>query len=78
MLIGLALFAAGVGGAVALQPSKFVEAVLLILAIAAWFVGACGMVGYMRWFFASEALRARQDAVTALNEKRSESRSEGL
>ena len=66
MLIGLAFFAAGVGTATALQPSKLVEAVLIILAIAAWFVGACAMVGYARWFFASELLRARRDAVDAV------------
>ena len=62
MLLGLALFAAAVGAAAALQPSKLMEAVLLIVGLAAWFVGACGMVGYVRWFFASELARAKQDA----------------
>ena len=70
MLIGLALFAAGVGAATALQPSKLVEAVLIVLAIAAWFVGACGMVGYVRWFFASELLRAKRDAVNAVEREK--------
>ena len=66
MLMGLALSAAGVGAAAALQPPALIEAVLVVLAIAAWFVGACGMVGYVRWFFASEllqAMRNRTDAV---------------
>lgn len=64
MLTGLALCAVGVGAA-SLQPSKLVEAILIILAIAAWVVGACGMVGYVRWFFASEFARAKQDAINA-------------
>ena len=66
MLMGLALFAAGVGAAAAFQPPKLIEAVLLVVAIAAWCVGACAMVGYVRWYFASElsqAMRDRDDAV---------------
>ena len=65
MLLGLALSAALAGAAVSLQPSPAIEAVLLILALAAWFVGACGMVGYVRWFFASEISRARREAIEA-------------
>lgn len=61
MLIGLALFAAGVGAAAFYQVPRLLEAVLLLLAMAAWFVGACGMVGYVRWLYASEVLRARQE-----------------
>jgi hypothetical protein len=61
MLMGLALSAAGVGAAAALQPPAFIEGVLIVLAFAAWFVGACGMVGYVRWFFASERLQAMRD-----------------
>ena len=60
MLMGLALSAAAAGAAVLVLPSP-VSGVLLILAMAAWFVGACGMVGYVRWFFASELSQARQD-----------------
>ena len=77
MLIGLALFAAGIGAAVALQPPKLIEAILIILAMAAWYIGACGMVGYVRWFFASELLQAKQDRVNAVEREKSESRSEG-
>lgn len=63
MLMGLALFAAGAAAAVLLQLPQLIVAVLLVLALAAWFVGACGMVGYVRWFFATELLQARQDQV---------------
>lgn len=65
MLMGLTLFAAGVGAVAALQPPKLVEAVLLVLAIAAWFVGACGMVGYLRWFLAAELSQAMRDRADA-------------
>ena len=62
MLMGLALFAAGVGATVALQPPKLIETALIVLALAAWVAGACSMVGYVRWYFASELERARQDS----------------
>ena len=61
MLMGLAVFAAAGGAAVALQPPKLIEAVLVVLALAAWLAGACAMIGYVRWFFASEFSRARQE-----------------
>jgi hypothetical protein len=61
MMMGLALFAAGVGGAVNLQPPAPVAAVLILLALAAWLTGACAMVGYVRWFIASEIAQARRD-----------------
>lgn len=69
MLLGLALFAAGAGAAAALQPPRLVEAVLLVVAIAAWFVGACGMVGFVRWYFASELLEAQRDKLEADRKK---------
>lgn len=69
MLLGLALFATGAGSAAALQPPRLVEAVLLVLAIAAWFVGACGMVGFVRWYFASELLQAQRDKLEADRKK---------
>jgi hypothetical protein len=68
MLMGLALSAAAAGAAVLSQPSP-ISLLLLILALAAWFVGACGMVGYVRWFFAGEFARAREDGA-ALSEKK--------
>ena len=60
MLTGLALFAAGVGAAVTLQPPAPLAAALIVLALAAWIAGACAMVGYVRWFIASEIAQARK------------------
>lgn len=61
MLIGLGLFAAGVGAAVNFQPPAAIAAVLVALALAAWVAGACAMVGYVRWFIASEVAQAKRD-----------------
>jgi hypothetical protein len=61
MMMGLALFAAGVGAAVNLQPPGPVAAVLVALALAAWLTGVCAMVGYVRWFIASEIAQAKRD-----------------
>lgn len=63
MLMGLALFAAAGGAAVALQPPKLIEAILLVLALAAWLAGACAMVGYVRWFFANEFSQAKREKI---------------
>ena len=60
MMMGLALFAAGAGAAVNLQAPGPVAAVLILLALAAWVTGACAMVGYVRWFIASEIAQARK------------------
>lgn len=68
MLMGLALSAAGAGASVLYQP-RLASLVLFVLAIAAWIVGACGMVGYVRWFFASEASRVRHDNPDLFEEK---------
>ena len=61
MLMGLTLFAAGVGAAINFQPPAPIAAVLVALALAAWVAGACAMVGYVRWFIASEIAQARRD-----------------
>ena len=58
MLMGLAVFTAVAGVTALLQPPKLVEAPLIAIALAAWVVGACAMVGYVRWFFAAEMSRA--------------------
>lgn len=63
--MGLALSAAGVGAAAAIQPPALLEGVLIVLAFAAWIVGACGMIGYVRWFFATERLLALRDKADA-------------
>lgn len=62
MLAGLALFGAGVGAAVFLEVSDFIAAIMTGLALAAWAMGACAMVGYLRWFFAAEVKRSKDDA----------------
>lgn len=61
MLIGLALFAAGAGAAVNLQPPWPLAAALIVFALAAWVAGACAMVGYVRWFIAAEIARTKRD-----------------
>ena len=68
MLMGLALCAAAAGAAVLVQPSP-ISLLLLVLAFAAWFVGACGAVGYIRWFFAAEFAQASQDNANRIEKK---------
>jgi len=69
MLLGLALSAAAAGAAVLTQPS-LVSLGFVIVAFVAWFVGACGMVGYARWFFRGAMLRAAQDRANARDRER--------
>lgn len=61
MLTGLACFAAAAGGAVLAQSYWLISLLLSLLAFAAWAVGACAMVGFVRWFFAGEVERTRRD-----------------
>jgi len=61
MLMGLVLSAVGAAAAVQPDASAFAAAAMTILAVAAWVAGACAMVGYVRWFFASEFEQARRD-----------------
>ena len=61
MLAGLALFAAGVSAAVFLEVSEFVAAIMTGLSLAAWAMGACALVGYVRWMFAAEVKKAKDD-----------------
>jgi hypothetical protein len=61
MLLGLGLFAGGVKAAVLLQDWGIVAGVLVLMALAAWIMGACAMVGYVRWLFASELSRAKRE-----------------
>jgi len=72
MLLGLAVSAAAAGGAVLTQPS-LVSLGFLIVAFVGWFAGACAMVGYARWFFRSEMVRAAQDRAAALERERKQS-----
>lgn len=69
MLMGLAIAVAALGAAAAFNPARPVEALLIVLALAAWYAGACAMVGYVRWFFASELARAAGERPAAEKEK---------
>lgn len=62
MLGGLALFAAGGSAAVLFEISPFLAALLTGLALAAWTMGACALVGYVRWMFADAVKRTKDDS----------------
>ena len=68
MLLGLALAAAAAGMAVVVQPSPL-SLLFLLLALGAWFVGACGMVGFARWLFAAEVEQVRRDNADSFAKK---------
>ena len=59
MLMGLACLAAAAGGAVLAQDYGLISLLFSVLAFVAWVVGACAMVGYLRWFFASDVNRLK-------------------
>jgi hypothetical protein len=61
MLGGLGLALAGAHAASALGPSGPAWALLVLLVAFSWFVGACAMIGFVRWFFAAELARARRE-----------------
>jgi hypothetical protein len=61
MLMGLACLAAAAGGAVLAQDYWLISLLFSVLAFAAWVVGACAMVGYVRWLYSAEASRLRGD-----------------
>ena len=61
MLMGLACLAAAAGGAVLAQDFWLISLLFSVLAFAAWVVGACAMVGYVRWLYAGEATRLKGD-----------------
>ncbi|MGH8649886.1 MAG: hypothetical protein ACREUP_11360 [Burkholderiales bacterium] len=66
MLMGLALAIAGIEAVMLFKPPELIWAILMILVLAAWFVGACAMVGFVRWYFASERSQARRDRADAV------------
>jgi hypothetical protein len=61
MLMGLSCLAAAAGGAVLAQDYWLISLLFSVLAFAAWVVGACAMIGYVRWLYASEVSRTRRD-----------------
>ncbi len=57
---GLAAFIV-LGGVLAyVDVPPAVGAVLYLALIVCWIIGACGMIGYMRWFFGQTADEARK------------------
>jgi uncharacterized membrane-anchored protein len=54
MLGGIAVFTVLGGLATLFEVPRVVAGFMGLVMLAAWFVGACGMVGYFRWFFRSE------------------------
>ena len=61
MLMGLACLAAAAGGAVLAQDYWLISLLFSVLAFVAWVVGACAMVGYVRWLYSVEANRLKGD-----------------
>jgi hypothetical protein len=61
MLMGLACLAAAAGGAVLAQDYWLISLLFSVLAFVAWVVGACAMVGYVRWLFVTEVERTRKE-----------------
>ena len=71
MLVALALFAVGAGAAVQAQASALVSMGLTALALAAWVVGGCALIGYVRWYFRSEAARVLEENKSKVDSRKS-------
>jgi hypothetical protein len=69
MLMGLLLAGVALAAAAYVRGHPLLEGVLVIFAITAWSIGACAMVGYARWFFASELSAARERTTKGEKEK---------
>ena len=54
MLGGLGVFIVLGGLATLVAVPRVIAGLMALVMLAAWFVGACGMVGYFRWFFRFE------------------------
>jgi hypothetical protein len=61
MLLGLAGLAAAAGGAVLAQDYRIVSLFLTMLAFCGWIVGACAMVGFVKWLFAASLRDLNRD-----------------
>lgn len=53
----------GIAGVVAtlIDFPRFIDALLAMIMLAAWLVGVCGMVGYIRWYFSPSTYRQNGD-----------------
>ena len=61
MLAGLAGLATAAGGAVLAQEYWLISLLFSVLAFAAWAVGACAMVGFVRWLYAADLEQTKRD-----------------
>lgn len=59
MLAGLVLSAAGAGAVVLLKSYDLLAMLMTLFVFGAWCMGACAMVGYVRWYFATEVQRMK-------------------
>ncbi|MBM3358471.1 MAG: hypothetical protein FJY54_12180 [Betaproteobacteria bacterium] len=57
---GLIALLASSGVLTSMEAPPLAEALLYLVMISGWTVGACGMVGYMRWFFKKSSDEARK------------------
>lgn len=57
---GLAAFTASGGVLAGIDAPPLAGALLYFVMVFGWFVGACGAVGYVRWYFAQAAADARK------------------
>jgi drug/metabolite transporter (DMT)-like permease len=70
MLLALALAGICMAAVEFLDPSELIKTMLALVVFVAWFTGACAMVGYVRWFFASELAQAKRDKADAAERER--------
>lgn len=64
MLMALAAAMAGAEAVALLRPSQLVTGLIVLVVMLAWVVGACAMIGYVRWMFRSEVERMKRDAAS--------------
>jgi hypothetical protein len=57
---GLAAFTASGGVLASMDAPPLVGAVLYLVMVTGWVAGACGAVGYVRWYFGQAAAEARK------------------
>ena len=56
---GLAAFTASGGALASIDAPPLAGALLYLVMVVGWVAGACGAVGYVRWYFAQAAAEAR-------------------
>ena len=68
VLGGLAIFT--ISGALAMlgELPRVIDAALALVMLAAWFVGICGMIGYLRWLFSPRSYRPPESDSNRLEE----------